>query len=142
MKHKYLELLRKYDLPTLDQWLILDDELTIADVRRAFQEKLLGFGDILNSMLRPEDMPAMQEAQVLSEKDYESIEKLFNHIMLLAKDCVLADIEASETQEHELVKRLCADWPQLVTNMKYYVGKTKEAYSGSAQTGHTVSYLG
>jgi hypothetical protein len=142
MKQKLVEITKKHALPDVTQWIVIDEETTLADIRAAFQDKLFGFADIVNTLLRPEDISAMVEAQVFAEHERERIEHFANHLMLLSKDCLIADIAATEQEELLLVKRLCTEWPYIVGEMKKLVSRTKQAYDGSKPGVHVVSYLG
>lgn len=136
------DVLKQHRLPDVTQWLDVDDEATIRDIRLAFQDKLSLFIDITADVLRPEKLSAMNEAQVFSEAEHDAIEKLANTLMLLGKDCTLVSIQGSEADELALIKRLCEEWPAFVTELKRIVERTKDAYRNNATASHPVSYLG
>jgi hypothetical protein len=142
MKEAYSELIKKHNLPNVQQWIAVEDELTLTDLRAAFQEKLFSFADMLSLLLHPEDITAMVEAQVFGEEEREQMEDFYNRLMLLAKDCVLADIAATDAEELVLLRKIIAEWPPIVSQMKAIVAKTKNAYNGLKPGIHRVSYLG
>ncbi len=142
MKRSYQDLLKAHNLPDVQPWLTLDDELTLADVRSAFQDKLFSYADMVNQLVRPEDLNAMMEAQVFDELEREQLDTFYNQLMLRAKDCLLAEIEANEEEELSLVRQLCTEWPGVVREMQRIVRKTKQAYQQNKAGVHMVSYLG
>lgn len=142
MKHKYSDLIKKHDLPDVREWVIVDDEITIQDIRKAFQEKLYGFADILDILLHPEGVPSMMEAQVFSDDEHKKMDEFYNKVMLLGKDCMLVDIAATEAEEVSFIKKLCKELPSLTSELKQIVEKTKDAYNGKSFASHNVSYLG
>jgi hypothetical protein len=142
MKQSLEALEKQHHLPSLRQWVSVDDDCTLADVRRAFQEKLFAFAELLNMLLRPEELNAILEAQIFSEEEHQSMDKFYERIVLLTKDCLLVDIAATDEEELALLRSLIAEWPAIVSEMKRIVTKTKEAYTGTKPGAHTVSYLG
>lgn len=142
MKQKYGELVKKHSLPDVQQWVVVEEETTVIDIRKAFQEKLYSFADTLDLLLHPEGVASLIEAQVLSEEEHKQIEIFYNIVMLLGKDCMLVDIAASEEDEVAFIKRLCTEWPAIVKELKRIVERTKEAYNGKNLATHNISYLG
>ena len=81
MKQKYAELAKKHGLPNVREWIFVEDETTIQEIRKLFQEKLFGFADDLDVILHPEDISAMVEAQVFSEEEHQELEEFYNKII-------------------------------------------------------------
>lgn len=142
MKLNYTELAAKHQLPAVSQWVQLEEPLSLQDVRKAFQDKLFGYADYLYTLLHPEDLNSMLESQVFPDSEREAMESLYRTLVLLGKDCQLADIESGDDGEAQLLRSILAAWPAIAQQMKAIVAKTKEAYSDNPQHAHHLSYLG
>ncbi len=135
-------MLKEHGLPEVRQWIDVDDEATIRDVRLAFTDKLGLFIDAVTDMIQPEKLSAMAEAQVFTETEHAAIALFLNRLSLLGKDCLLVSISVTEKEEIAFVKRLCSEWPGIVTELKILVERTKAAYADTTLSTHHVSYLG
>ena len=142
MKVKYDVFIAENSLPDLRQWVDLEDEVTVWGVRSALHEKLSFYADVLHNMLFPEAMASLSESAMMSEQEHEKALALYNDVMLLIKECVLADIESSPKEDLALVKKTVALMPSFALRLKPLVEKTKSAYNGHKKTPFSASYLG
>lgn len=142
MKTKLKELIEQHGLPDVSQWVTIDEETSVTEIRKLLHEKLFGYVDTVDMLLHPDGVTSMTEAQEFSEAEHEALEEFYGKLKLLEKECILVDISATPKDEMALIKNLCEKWPAIVVEMKRIVEKTKGAYARVDQKSHRISYLG
>lgn len=141
-KPHYEDLRKRLGLPDLRIWVDVEDECTASDIRALLQEKLLSIVDLTASLVNPEGYDAALEAQVFSEVEHAKIQAYHRRVMLLIKDCQLAELESSNTEEEALLKRLVQELPTIIVEAKSIVERTKRAYIDNSSHYNDTSYLG
>jgi hypothetical protein len=116
LKKEYELLKNKYSLPEFSKLNELfdieevdtDTEFLLRRIRRVVADKILGYLKFVEVILNPSNAPIFffKLIKKLDDKDRENLAKIYEELAKIEVDVISLDLEYSEKQEAEYVKKL------------------------------------
>jgi len=151
VKERYLELSKKYRLPSFDE---IDNEFEIStiekehfllrEIRRKITEKIEVYAKILEEILHP-DPPTvsnMYESGVFDEKSRDEIFVLFKKLMYLNRLSVEASIDENEQKSSDYINAVFKNWKDIKKEFLRHIKNAKESWLRDIDIKEKLGYLG
>lgn len=150
LKKKYNELAGKYKLPSFTELnedfeierIRKGEETLLRTVRKTMTEKIVNSMNFMELMLNPMNAPRMYLVYIksITVDDKKEIEKIYSVLSDIVLGSLKLEIDYSEKDEIEMIKRIAKDWNSVKPAFIKIVEKMQKP--GAAAVSKEKSYFG
>ncbi|MBS3091659.1 hypothetical protein J4217_04415 [Candidatus Pacearchaeota archaeon] len=138
-KKEYSALAKKYKLPEFNKLneefeiekLEHESETLVRAIRKIMMEKVINSMNFLEMLLNPMNAPRMYMMYVRAMQidDKKDIDRIYDSFATLSLDALANEIDYSEKNEAELIKRIFAVWNALKPEFRRIIASIKKPIS-------------
>jgi len=136
---EYDELNHDFEVDTIDP----ECKHLLKEVAKKVFERLDMFKKILETTIQPDaSILTMQEAEFLSEADYDKVGDALRHLMRLDRTLLLAELENDEKAYAEFINEAMREWPRIKQELTPIVKRMQQGWSKPNGAKKRQQYLG
>lgn len=145
----YEELTKKHSLPKFEE---LDYEFDIASIedkkvlraiRRKMSEKLEQYAKLMEDLIQPDGtFSSLYEVKDFTEDDKNNLLSLFKKMMVFYKESIKLNLNFSEEEDVNFIKRLLAFWKEIKPQLALIIDKLSENWKNDSTHKIIQDYLG
>ena len=143
LKENYENLAKKYSLPDFDELnenfeigkINRDNGILLRTIRKVIMEKIVSSLGFVEMLLNPVNAPRMYQSYIRSIdlEDKKRIDKIYLSFADLSMGSLECEIDYSEKNEAELIKKIVAAWNEIKPDFRDIFAKIRKPNSVSAK---------
>lgn len=143
LKEIYSSLEKKYNLPSFQKVNLdfdidkidRDSDNTLKNIRKVMMEKIINSLNFIEMLTNPVNAPRMYMAYVksMSVEDKKLIEEMYSVLSSLSLDALTLEIDSSEKNESEVIKKIFALWQEQKPSFRKLFGSMKHPIAAVAR---------